>query len=508
MQKTEVLIIGAGPTGLVFALWLTKDGIKVRIVDKAEKAGTTSRALVIHARSLEFYRQLHIADIVVERGVEIKGVNLWISGKKRAHVPFSDLRISVSPYQYMFVFPQDRQEEMLEKQLADLGVTVERSTELISFEQTEYGISAQLLKTGGEKEQCEALYLAGCDGARSMVRETIRADFPGGTYEETYYGADLRCSGLFEPGDVNIALDEADFLAIFPINGVDEVRLVGTLRPEAAVMNKDDIKWEDVSETIIKRLKIEIKEFKWFSTYRVHHRVASHFRDSNVFLLGDAGHIHSPVGAQGMNTGIGDAVNLAWKIVTIIKNKAPLALLDTYEPERIAFARRLVATTDRAFTFVSARGRFAKWVRLNIVPFLLPLLFGFVFMRCLLFRTVSQLTIKYPQSALSEGSAGKVKGGDRLPWVVIDSEHNNFDSLTTMKWQVHIYGDVSPAIQGLCDARGLKLHIFPFNKAAKTAGLKENAVYVVRPDGYIGMADADADPQKITAYFDKWGITS
>ncbi len=370
MQKTELLITGAGPTGLVLALWLVKAGVKVRIIDKAEKAGTTSRAVVIHARNLEFYHQLGIAEIAVENGIEIKAGNLWVRGRKVGHVPISDLHASISPYQFVLGYPQDQQESMLEKQLADIGVTVERNTELISFEQATGGIRAQLVKAGGAKEQCEAIYLAGCDGAHSAVREQMKVGFPGGTYEETFYVADLKCTGPLEQGEVNIALDDADFLAIFPISGMDEVRLVGTIRPEA--MKKKELQWEDVSQGIIERLKIKVEEVKWFSTYRVHHRVASSFRDGNVFLLGDAGHIHSPVGGQGMNTGIGDAVNLAWKLGAVIKDKAPATILDTFEPERIAFARRLVATTDNGFTFISSRGFFAIWIRLQLYPIWCP----------------------------------------------------------------------------------------------------------------------------------------
>jgi len=504
MQHADVLIAGAGPTGLVLALWLTKSGVKVRIVDKAGKAGTTSRAIVFHARNLEFYHQLGIAEIAVERGIKTIAGNFFKRGKKVGRVPLSDLQINFTPYQFFLALAQDKQEELLEQQLAGLGVMVERSTELVSFEQSANGIRAQLRRASGELEQCEATYLAGCDGAHSVVRKQIGTGFPGGTYEETFYVADLKCRGLFVQGEFNIALDDADFLAIFPLKGDEQVRLVGTIRPEA--MKKENLQWEDVSEGVIKRLQIEVEKLNWFSTYRVHHRVATHFRNGNAFLLGDAGHIHSPIGGQGMNTGIGDAVNLAWKIAAVIKDKAPAALLDTYEPERIAFARRLVASTDNAFTFVTARSAFATWVRMNIVPVLLPWLFGFVSVRRLLFRTISQIAINYRQSDLSIGAAGKIRAGDRLPWVPGDTGTDNFTGLTTMKWQAHIYGNTPVGIRELCDKRGIKLHVFPWGNAAKEAGLQENAIYIIRPDGYVGFAGTDADTAKIAAYMDKWGI--
>jgi hypothetical protein len=209
-----------------------------------------------------------------------------------------------------------------------------------------------------------------------------------------------------------------------------------------------------------------------------------------------------------MNTGIGDAVNLAWKLAAVLQGVSPPSLLDTYEPERIAFARRLVATTDRAFSFMSSRGRIATQLRLHIVPRLLPFLSRFAAIRRFLFRTISQIAIKYPQSPLSHGPADTTKGGERLPWLQFTNgtgkRADNFSSLNTRAWQVHRYGDAAPALQAMCDSRGLQLEIFPWNSDAKAAGLRKNAAYIVRPDGYIAIVVDDADPAKIFAYLDKW----
>ena len=182
----------------------------------------------------------------------------------------------------------------------------------------------------------------------------------------------------------------------------------------------------------IEHLKLNIAKVNWFSTYRVHHRVAHRFREGRAFLLGDAAHIHSPVGGQGMNTGIGDAVNLAWKLAAVLKEAAPDSLLDTYEPERIAFARRLVATTDRVFTLVTRRGAVARLVRTRLVPLLVPLLFRLPPLRRFLFRTVSQIGVNYRNSPLSAGAAGAVRGGDRLPWVQTGPGQDNFAPLASL----------------------------------------------------------------------------
>lgn len=507
MSRSNVLIAGAGPTGLVLALWLTKAGVKVRIIDKAAGPGTTSRALVIHARNLEFYHQLGIAAMAVEKGVEITAANLWSGGRRTGHVPFSNLRADISPYQYMLALPQDEQEQMLEQELQKLGVTVERNTDLLSFSQAPSSVTAQL-RTPNGVQQYEAAFLAGCDGAHSIVREQLKAGFPGGTYEEVFYVADLVAKGLFIPGEVNIALDQADFLAIFPLRRSGDIRLVGTIRQGA--MAKENLQWEDVSKGILQRLKFEVQKVNWFSTYKVHHRVADHFRVGNVFLLGDAGHIHSPIGAQGMNTGIGDAVNLAWKLDAVINHEAPLSILDTYEDERIRFANQLVATTDKAFTFVSARSKLASLIRVRIVPYLLPRLFGITAIRRFLFRTISQILINYRHSKLSVGKAGRLSAGDRLPWVRFTNAAggytDNFASLTSMSWQIHCYGTLPEHLKQLFDERQIPVHIFPWIKAVRKKGLAKNAVYIIRPDGHIGLAASPGDTQAVAHYINLWHI--
>ena len=201
-------------------------------------------------------------------------------------------------------------------------------------------------------------------------------------------------------------------MAVFPLAANGRARLIGTVRDERAD-HADTLKFEDVSDRAIKHLKVDVQKVNWFSTYHVHHRVTEHFRKGRAFLLGDAAHIHSPAGGQGMNTGIGDAVNLAWKLAAVLAGHVPDKLLDSYEAERIGFARRLVATTDRVFSFVTAEGRIADILRTRIAPILVPTAIGFEAIREYLFRTVSQITLNYRGGPLSVGAAGHVQGGDR-----------------------------------------------------------------------------------------------
>ena len=506
MRDTDVLIVGAGPTGLVLALWLTRLGVRVRVVDKTAEAGTTSRALAVQARTLELYRQIGLADAVVAGGRKVLAANLWVTGHKVARAVFGEMGAGLSPFPYAQIYPQDEHERLLIERLAQAGVEVERETELLDFEDAAGGVRAHLKRADGTRETCEAAYLAGCDGAHSSVREKLQIGFPGGTYTHLFYVADVEAGGAAMNGELHVALDTGDFLAVFPLRGDGRARLVGTVREQAEHRHEnqhEDLSWDDVSQRVIEWMRIDVRRVNWFSTYRVHHRVADHFRLGRAFLLGDAAHIHSPVGGQGMNTGIGDAVNLAWKLAAVLRGRADASLLDSYEPERIAFARRLVATTDQAFTGVTSAGAIARLVRLHIVPVLFPLITKLSSLRRLLFRTISQTSVNYRGSSLSEGRAGTVHGGDRLPWVPAQANDlDNFTPLTSLDWQVQQYGDVAPKIQAVCEVRKLPLHVFSWRPEMGRAGLQRNAVYLIRPDGYVALADPEGGATALTSYLD------
>jgi 2-polyprenyl-6-methoxyphenol hydroxylase-like FAD-dependent oxidoreductase len=502
---TDVLIVGAGPTGLVLALWLTRVGVRVRLVDKSAEAGTTSRALAVQARTLEFYRQVGIADAVVAAGRKTIAANMWVTGRRVAHVVLGEMGTGLSPYPFVLVYPQDEHERLLVERLAEAGVAVERQTELVRFEETAEGVVGHLRRADGGEQRCTAAYIAGCDGARSKMREALGVGFPGGTYEHMFYVADVEASGETMNGELHVVLERTDFLVVFPLKREGRARLVGTVRQELEQAEK--LTWEDVSKRVIDAMRIDVKKVNWFSTYRVHHRVADRFRKGRAFLLGDAAHIHSPVGGQGMNTGIGDAVNLAWKLAAVLQGRAHAALLDSYEPERIGFARTLVATTDKAFTQVTSSGAMARMIRLRIAPLVVPLLFTFKATRRLMFRRVSQTAINYQGSSLSVGWTETLQGGDRLPWVQhADGERDNFAPLASLDWHVHIYGEASKEMRVLCETRKLPLHVFPWRAEMRHKGLWRNAAFLVRPDGYVGLADAVASTAAVASYLDARGI--
>ena len=351
---------------------------------------------------------------------------------------------------------------------------------------------------------CECSYIVGCDGARSTVRTQIGVDFPGGTYRQMFYVADIQGSGLAVNGELNVALDRADFILVFPMTGEGRVRLVGVVS-DGSADDEETLTFDDVSPTAIEALKIHVDKVNWFSTYRVHHRVADHFRKGRAFLAGDAGHIHSPAGGQGMNTGIGDAINLAWKLAAVLRDQADEGLLDSYEAERIGFARRLVQTTDRIFTFATAEGPIADFVRTRVAPFVFPIATQIGAVTEFMFRTVSQTMVNYRSGPLSEGKAGDVQGGDRLPWVNANGV-DNYDSLSAIAWQVHVYGAANDSLVQWCASRGVAFHVFEWAKPYEDAGFARDAAYLLRPDTYVALADPSGSAEALEGYLSTRGV--
>ena len=503
-MQHDVLIVGAGPTGLVLALWLTKQGVSVRIIDKTAEPGTTSRAMAVQARTLELYRQLDIADAVVAAGHQNPALNMWAKGKRAARIELADAGAGLTPYPFVLVYPQDRHERLLVERLEALGVKVERRTELAGLDERADGITATLRASDGTQTTCEARYIAGCDGARSFVRHAIGAGFEGGTYDHVFYVADVTAHGLSEQAEVHVCLDNDDFTIFLGYDDDGNGRLIGAIRDER--VGKGELTFDDVGHRAADLVGLKVEAVRWFSTYKVHHRVTDRFRRGRAFLVGDAAHVHSPVGGQGMNTGILDAINLAWKLTAVLKGQAPDALLDSYEAERLAFAKRLVATTDRAFSFVTAEGALTEFLRARVAPAIASVAYNFEAFREFLFRTVSQTAFDYRASPLSEGEAGQIRGGDRLPFVATP-DGDNFAPLKAIAWQVHLYGTAGETLRGWCAERGLPLHVFPWSEAHAHAGFGQHAAYLVRPDGYVGLADEAGSPDALARYLDAHGLS-
>jgi 2-polyprenyl-6-methoxyphenol hydroxylase-like FAD-dependent oxidoreductase len=507
MASTPVLIAGAGPTGLVLALGLARRGVACRIVDDGPGPGDHSRAMVVHARTLESYRQFGFADDLVAEGVPLDAIHLRRGdaaghGHELLTVSFKEVGEGLSPYPFALAYPQDDHERFLVNRLRAAGVEVEWNTSLTGFTQDADLVHVSLARTDGAAETVEAGWLCGADGARSLVRQTLGVGFPGGTYDQLFYVADVAIEGGFNR-DLHVNLGEHILALMLPVRSRGMQRLIGLVPPELS--GRTDLSYDELRPHVEPLLGVHVTEVNWFATYRVHHRVAERFRVGRAFISGDAGHIHSPAGGQGMNTGIGDAMNLAWKLAGVLRGRVDAAVLDSYEPERIAFARSLVGTTDRAFTGLIREGAAGELVRRVLAPLVLGIGSRTEAGRHAFFRTVSQTRIHYHDSALSEGEAGDVHGGDRLPWTGARGA-DNFAPLRSLDWQVHVYGEPGAGVAEAAAALGVPVRTFVWDDGARDAGLERGAVYLVRPDGYVALAATQDAPARLSAYARRIGL--
>ncbi|KAG6023008.1 hypothetical protein E4U41_002111 [Claviceps citrina] len=525
MTQTDVLVVGAGPTGLVLALGLSRLGVKVRVIDKAARAATSTRAIVVQARTLELYDQLDpvLTDHVCERAHPVGALNVWVRGSRAFRLPIADVGRGLTPRSPAQTISQHEHEKVLADQLlARHGVAVELQTELLDFDQeaddahdgeeTGGGTVTAHVRTGDGAETITARYIAGCDGSHSIVRKKLGIAFPGGTYDRLFYVADIDGGGPVMDGEVHICLDKSDFLGVFPLAGQHRGRLLGTIEidklheqaPLEAGAQPRDLTFDDVGDEAIKRMGLQVDQVNWFSSYRLHHRVAESFGRGRAFLLGDAAHVHSPIGGQGMNTGIGDAVNLAWKLAAVIRADAQESLLATYEEERRRFAEKLVSSTDGLFTMMTSKGRLARLIRTRLLPLLFSAVFSSRAVKTFVLATGSQLTLNYRDMALTSGRAPRgVQPGERLPWVKTDEGDGkgNFALLSPPRWRIHVYGEAGDALVSWCEEHDMPLAVYPFGGACKSAGLVRDALYLLRPDAHVALVERRARPGVVERYF-------
>lgn len=503
-MKPQILIVGAGPTGLDLAYSLARFGISFRIIEKKSGTGTASRALAVHARILEHYRQLDLSERLVTKGQPILSLDLSDSKEVKANLKFRDFGKGLSPFPMILSLPQDEHEEILVDELKQLGIEVEWDTELSSFVDTGDAVSAVLKKVGQPEESADFVYLCGCDGAGSTVRKGLDFDFPGGTYDQLFFVADVETpKAEVAMEKMDMYMDDDGFMLYMSVRNQYTKRILGVV-PDT-IDQQHTIEYSDMNDYIENKIKVSASRVNWFSTYRVHNRVSNHFAKGAVFILGDAGHLHSPAGGQGMNTGIGDAFNLSWKLAAVLQGKAAPSILDSYETERIAFARTLVATTDKAFQTIINQQLPGKVLRNFLVPYVLPSVFKIGFTKTNAFKILSQIHIHYKKSALSRGKAGKVFAGMRLPWIEI-GDSDNFQALRSVDWQLHVYGKASENLKRFASSRSFEIHEFAWKPQMKKAGFKQDALYFIRPDGHVALAHTTQDLAVLQAYLDEFNL--
>ncbi len=515
-MDTDVLVVGAGPTGLMLANQLGRRGVRTTIIDRHAGPALQTRALGVQARTLEIYAHLGIVEQALALGKRATGANMWAGGRRTARVPLGDIGRDVSPYPYLLILGQDDNERLLGDRLRQWNLAVTWNTELVGLTQEPDQVTAKLRQPDGTSRTVTAAWVAGCDGARSAVREASGIAFLGAPYEHVFFVADTEMTGPMVPDELNIYLWRDGFHLFFPMRGADHWRIVGIVPP--ALRGRDDLTLDDVMPSIREEagVGVTLQNCSWFSTYRIHHRRAERFRDRRCFLLGDAAHIHSPVGAQGMNTGLQDAYNLAWKLALVVSGRAGAALLDSYEAERIPVAQQLLSTTDRGFSLVVSDTRLAGLLRTRILANAMALAMRLERIQRLAFRTISQTGIRYPDSSLSETLPGlpqtAPRAGDRFPWVRLKLSPNGpvedlFDKLDDTRFTMLLFGQPAPpgGVPGLGDL--LRTIVVPGDPAndreLARARIPRSAFYLLRPDCYVGLAGTRLDTAGVARYLNE-----
>ena len=512
-MDTQVLIVGAGPTGLMLANQLARRGVQPMIIDRHSGPAQQSRAMAVQARTLEIYAQLGIAKRSLELGRLGNAANMWANGRRKARIPIGEIGQDMSPFPFILMLGQDDNERIMGAKLEEFGVAVQWNTELMALEQSADQAVATIRLPDGATRKVTARYIAGCDGSKSAVRELTGITFPGEPYEHVFFVADTEATGAMVQEELNVYLWRDGFHLFFPMRGKDRWRVIGIL-PER-LRGRDDLTFEEVVPAIRDEAgaNLTFKACDWFSTYRIHHRAASRFRDRRCFLLGDAAHVHSPMGAQGMNTGLQDAYNLAWKLALVVNNRADATLLDSYEAERMPVAQRLLRTTDRAFELVVSDSWIAGLFRRQIIARVAAFAMTIERVRKFAFRMISQIGIRYRRSALSQTLAGlrhlAPQAGDRFPWMRLgfvegSAREDLFERLDDLHFHLLVIGQGAPSPTALNGFDLLRTHVVASTaENADTlarAGIAGETFYLLRPDGHVGLAGTRLDVGAVVDY--------
>jgi 2-polyprenyl-6-methoxyphenol hydroxylase-like FAD-dependent oxidoreductase len=553
-NDVDVLIVGAGPTGLTMACELLRRGITCRILDKAATHGMTSRAIVAQARTLEVFDKMGIAEEVLSRGVTGIGIKAYDGDTLLLHMNFRFLANDAIPYPYSVLIPQNVTEELLIDLLHKEGGAVERLKEVTDLRQDADKVVVTVHDLQNDtSEEVQACWVIGCDGVHSRTRKALGLAFEGSTYDEEYLIADVELDWQRSPTDVYLWMTPNGQFGVFPLPN-------NTWRLLATIPTTDSKEAPQASLEIFQRLLQErtgdrattISHPIWMSNFKINRRMVNFYRVQRVFLAGDAAHAHSPFGGQGMNTGIQDAHNLAWKLALVIEGKATDALLDTYQEERLPIARRVLAETDQYTKILIAKNPVIRLLRDYVV---IPLLRqGFVQRRML--WDASELGINYRTSTLSHSpqashakKSSTQKGhtphpGDRAPdghcvhlpekeattlfqqfrgttsqLLLFDGliqTEANYAKLTQIGRRVkEVMGDEvkvslvvsSDKIGELPDWDGTILldleHTLHTRYGAATPSLS-----FIRPDGYIGFCCQPAEEQPLLDYIGQWFVGS
>lgn len=540
MANVDVLIVGAGPTGLMMACELLRYGIACRIIDKEAAPTTKSKAIAIQARTLEVLQQAQLVEGFLAEGLKLHAGSIFSAKKRVAQLHLEHID---SPFPFVLSLEQSHTESIFIKHLKSLGLRIERQVELVKFKQRDQHVEVTLkhLHSGAE-EKIITHWLIGCDGAHSVVRKGIGATFKGKLFSDVFSLADVDIHWDMPHDQVAAFIESEGVMAVLPIPGEHHYRLIFQMKRCRDLLKPGFQSQEgiiapsfappptinEVNEMLHKYVgkEFEIKNPTWLANFHINSRLASTFRNKRVFLAGDASHIHSPVGGQGMNTGLQDAFNLAWKLALVHRNKASDNLLDSYQTERYEVGARLLKMTELASSAVTMHNPALIAVR----NFIMTHLTQFDFVQDKITAELSENSIHYPHSPLNAEVGhflGSLKVGDRAPNGSIVSQDittnlfqiwkgstkgilllftgDALDSIQQLEELAHLLENKYPVQSYIitADPYGSPSHriaIDPDLKVHETYGVNEPAIYYIRPDLYIGYRQTGTAIQQIDDY--------
>jgi 2-polyprenyl-6-methoxyphenol hydroxylase-like FAD-dependent oxidoreductase len=539
----DVLVVGAGPTGLSLATQLSRFGVRFRIVDKARDRARESRALAVQARSLEVLQSVGLGEVLAARGSTTTRLMLHVDRGEPVVIDLGTIERADTRFPYVLFIPQSDTEAVLADHLVSRGVAIERGVELVGFHAEDDGVLANLQHLDGRNERIAAGYVVGCDGAHSTVRKATGIPFEGGAYPQEFALGDLEADGPLVPGAINAFGAGRGFAMFFPLGHPTTWRVMAVELPterRRSAVELDDVATHDLSLAELQGMidaptsrSVNVRDAAWLTRFRLHHRQAARYRDGRVFLAGDAAHVHSPVGGQGMNTGIQDAWNLGWKLALVVQARAGDALIDSYQAERWPVGRTLLRVTDRLFSAFAASltgNRLMMMFRRAFLRDVVSTAVARQGVRARAFHYVSQLGIRYRDSAaVTEGNPPLHEGpraGDRLPDASVQSNGRATylqQELSSPHMQLLLCGPRTlwndRELARLTETFGAVLRVTYLTRTSEEAslldqdgeafkrlGVSSAAQYIVRPDGYVAFRCAGTDLAEAAQYLRRWFI--
>lgn len=492
MDVLPVLIVGGGPTGLTAALELSRLGVEVRIVDRALTPSTTSRALGVQARTLELLRPRGVGDDMLRLGNRAHRTALHANGRRIAAIDFTGM---ASEYNYILMLAQSETERLLAERLLDQGVPVERGVSFETLNEDDGCVHVGLRHPDGTRENVAATYVIAADGSHSPIRKALGLPFEGRPLEQRYVLGDVHVAGAMPDDQLSIFLALTGFLAVFPM-GEGRFRFMAT-DPDGVAGDDGEPTIEDIQALYDRTVHIPATLYgmSWSSRFRINSRHMSALRNGRVFFGGDAAHVHSPAGGQGMNAGIQDMINLSWKLAMVHRGLARPELLDTYESDRLPVIEQLVAMTERATKMFNSTSPLAHGLLTRIAPIALS--------RRAVQRTAAprlgQIAASYRGAPLAAGGGrlGGIRAGDRVP-DVRTTEGRLYDVIDTARLTL-LVTDEPP-----CPLAGFEGAVTVRRLEALPGLLPDVGWLLVRPDGYLAAAGESRDADRLTAWLGRW----